>query len=461
MASLFGKESWHSALEEPLIERANTETGQQSVAHKLDFPRLSAALLANGLLRIASSTEGVLIGFYLAYLAKLGRPVDAALLGALGVVINGAELISAIPIGILTDRIPIRAVLVGGALLGAVASQLFGFTGLILIFYISRALEGVSNASSSPPLLVHLTDITQHDPATRGRVMSFFQVTLLTGIALGGLLAGVLWTAIRVYSFSVLAGIYLVVAVLFYWGVGPQPAAKATADGQSPSPKTHAPEHALSGFIQALKDPLVRRLAPAWVAMNAIVGLWLTHVSFQLSGLPITGQYLTGRFTPRQVGMILLVYAITFAVGVTLWGLVLARMDRLFALRISLVASFLLCLSLFLLNNPRIWTGRLHTLVLPLAGLSVLASSGFTPAALSYLADVVAKKEGRGSAMGLYTFLFGLGNLLGAALGGLLAHRYAFNGLVLGSVMLAAVALAGVALLSNPTAAPPPIQDIN
>ena len=441
-----------------MVERVNIEADQQPAVTKLDFPRLSAAILANGLLRIASSTEGVLIGFYLAYLAKMGRPVDAVLLGTLGVVINASELLSAIPIGILTDRIPIRAVLVGGALLGAVASQLFGFTGLIVIFYISRALEGISNASSSPPLLVHLTDITQHDPTTRGRFMSFFQVSLLTGIALGGLLAGVLWTAMRVYSFSVLAGIYLLVAVLFYWGVAPQKATPA-AEGQSPD-KPQTPAHALSGFIQALSDPLVRRLAPAWVAMNAIIGLWLTHISFQLSGLPIAGQYLTGRFTPRQVGMILLVYAIAFALGVTLWGLVLARMDRLRALRISLVAMFFVCLWLFLLNRPNIWTGRLHMLVLPLAGLSVIVGSGFTPAALSYLADVVAKKEGRGSAMGLYTFLFGLGNLLGAALGGLLARRYAFNGLVLGTVMLAAVALAGVALLSNPPAPPPPIQGI-
>jgi MFS family permease len=456
---LIRKEGWHPALEEQLEKRAITEVDQQpAVTTKLDFPRLSAAILANGLLRIASSTEGFLIGFYLAYLALHGRPVDAALLGALGVVINATELLSAIPIGILTDRIPIRAVLVGGALLGAIASQLFAFTGLIFIFYISRALEGISNASSSPPLLVHLTDITQHDPTTRGRVMSFFQVSLLTGIALGGLVAGVLWTTMQVYAFSVLAGIYLLVAVLFYWGVRPHKASPETKE--SPDLQTHTHPHALSGFIQALSDPLVRRLAPAWVAMNAIVGLWLTHVSFQLSGLPITGQYLTGRYTPRQVGIILLAYAVTFALGVSLWGLVLARMDRLRALRISLFAMFFVCLWLFLLNRPFIWTGRLHMLVLPLAGLSVIVGSGFTPAALSYLADVVAKKEGRGSAMGLYTFLFGLGNLLGAALGGLLARRYAFNGLVLGTVMLAAVALAGVALLSKPPAASPPIQEI-
>jgi predicted MFS family arabinose efflux permease len=305
---------------------------------------------------------------------------------------------------------------------------------------------------------VHLTDITQNNPTTRGRVMSFFQVSLLTGIALGGLLAGILWTAIRLYAFSVLAGLYVLVAILFYWGVRPHKTSPGA--GQSPETRPQTPAHALSGFFQALNDPLVRRLAPAWVAMNAIVGLWLTHVSFQLSGLPITGQYLTGRYTPRQVGMILLAYAITFALGVTLWGLVLARMDRLRALRISLVAMFFVCLWLFLLNRPFIWTGRLHMLVLPLAGLSVIVGSGFTPAALSYLADVVGKKEGRGSAMGLYTFLFGLGNLLGAALGGLLARRYAFNGLVLGTVMLAAVALAGVALLSNPPAAPSPAQEM-
>ena len=65
--------------------------------------RLLAVLIANGLLRIASSAGGALIGFYLAALARAGRPFDAGLVGALGVVVNVAEVAGALPVGLLAD----------------------------------------------------------------------------------------------------------------------------------------------------------------------------------------------------------------------------------------------------------------------------------------------------------------------------------------------------------------------
>ena len=60
-------------------------------------------LIANGLLRVANSASGALIGFYLARLAISGRGVDAGLLGVLGLVVNLAELGGAIPFGLLAD----------------------------------------------------------------------------------------------------------------------------------------------------------------------------------------------------------------------------------------------------------------------------------------------------------------------------------------------------------------------
>lgn len=47
-----------------------------------DARRLIAVLIANGLLRVANSAGGALAGFYLAHLARQGKPVDATILGA-------------------------------------------------------------------------------------------------------------------------------------------------------------------------------------------------------------------------------------------------------------------------------------------------------------------------------------------------------------------------------------------
>ena len=82
-----------------------------------------------------------------------------------------------------------------------------------------------------------------------------------------------------------------------------------------------------------------------------------------------------------------------------------------------------------------------------LVALSVMVESGFTPAALAYLADTAGQGEGRGAAMGVYTLLLGLGNALGAGIGGVLAKYLAFDGLILGTVALAIVALAALTLL--------------
>ena len=54
-------------------------------------------------------------------------------------------------------------------------------------------MEGISAGASGPPLLAHLADITQDAPLLRGRVMGVFELSVLAGLALGGLVGGVLW----------------------------------------------------------------------------------------------------------------------------------------------------------------------------------------------------------------------------------------------------------------------------
>ena len=402
--------------------------------HNPSPARLRVVLLGNGLLRVANAASGALIGFYLAALANEGRGTDAALVGALGVVANGAELAAAVPVGALSDRFSPRVLMVGGCLLGAGATQLFGISSVIPVFFLSRTLEGIASAAGGPPLLAHLTDVTAGAPQQRGRVMGQYELALLAGLALGGLLGGDLWGRAGTGAFAMLALVYLVAGAIFFWGM--QPVAT-----RSPRRGTFA------GLWAALRDPTLRRLAPAWLAMNAIVGMWLTHISFQLSGPEAAGQFLVGRFSPREVGFVLLGYAIVFALGVIGWGSLLGRMSRIRALRIAIVGMLAASLWLYLLNGSTGWPASLRWAVVVLLVVSVLVESGFTPAALAYLADVAGRSEGRGTTMGLYTLLLGVGNVLGAALGGALGDLLALNGLLLATVALATLSFASLALL--------------
>jgi len=265
--------------------------------------------------------------------------------------------------------------------------------------------------------------------------MGYYELSLLAGLALGSLVGGTLWDAIGTQAFSVLAVVYLLCAGLFWW---------ATSIPRGP---VIPAVHPLSGLRRALRDPQLRRLAPAWIAVNAIVGLWLTHIGFQLTGPTVQGQYLVGRFSAGETGLILLGYTLSLCAGVIAWGFALDHMPRLRVLRITLGGVLMVCLWLFLLNAATPWTTEIRILLTLLSGISLMIGSGFTPAALTYLADVTGESAGRGAALGIYTSLFGLGNALGAGLGGALAQTLAFNGLIVGTALLTVAAFGTLSVL--------------
>ncbi len=68
-------------------------------------------------------------------------------------------------------------------------------------------------------------------------------------------------------------------------------------------------------------------------------------------------------------------------------------------------------------------------IVLLLIGMFV--ESGFTPAALTYLAEIAEEQaQDRGSVMGVYSVLLSVGQLAGTALAGPFAAAAGFNGLI-------------------------------
>lgn len=394
---------------------------------------LPLVLLGNALMRIAGGAGGVLVGLYLADLANRGSGVDAALVGTLGAVSFAAELVGALPMGVLSDTFAPRVLMVAGALLGAVATQLFGLSGMVSIFFLARALEGLAASASAPSILAHLTDVTEGDEGLRGKAMSYFELSLLVGLALGGLVGGVLWKWLGIRAFAAIAAVYLLCAVMLAIG----------AVGS----RKHSSSEALSGLIKALREPSLRRLAPAWLCMNAIVGLWLGPTfTFLLTLNERRGQYLTGLFTatPDRIGLVLLVYSIVFATGVTIWSFIMARFERKQILRIALLAMLVVCVGLYFINHSQDWSATLRWALIAMTALCVMVESGFTPTALALLADVVGSHAGRGAAMGIYSVLLSIGALLGSFIAGVLGNRFAIDGLIFATLGMALISMLAV-----------------
>ncbi len=401
--------------------------------------RLPLVLVGHGIMRIGSGAGGVLVGLYLSELANRGHNINVELVGALGAMSFGAELVGALPMGMLADVIVPRVLMSAGGLIAAAGICVMGITTATPLFFVSRGLEGLGAAAAVPSTLAYLTDVTISDRKLRGSVMSYFELTLLAGIALGSPLASVLWRAFGRVGFTIAAAIYVVSAVLLSLG----------AIGSTKATRTKPIENLKHAFAERS----VRRLVPAWISMNAIIGLWLgpTFI-FLLTRRSGSNQFIAGLFAdnPSGVGWILLIYSVVFATGVTAWTFFLHRVSRKQVLYISLSAMLVVCAGLYIFNHSQAWSSPVRWVLLCAIAISVMVESGFTPAALTLLADVVGGDTGRGSAMGIYSALLGAGALIGSVLAGAVGAKLSVDGLIYTTFALALLSMFTVRQIPGP-----------
>jgi len=372
----------------------------------------------------------VLVGVFIADLANRGQSVGAGLVGTLAAISFGVELLAAVPLGMLSDVVPARTLMTGGALLAGFATWMFGLTQNANVFVVSRALEGLAAAAIVPALLAHLTDETAVDARRRAKAMSYFELSLLAGLALGGVVGARLWTAFHAWAFTALALLYGAAAFLLFVGTAYSVAYRSA--------------EVWEGLRRALAVPQLRQLAPVWVCMNAIIGLWLgPTLFFLLTNRSASSQMLSGLMAdkPEGLGWLLFGYSLVFAIGVVAWSRVLPRIELRSALRVSLLAMLAASVALLLLNHSNHQPVQFRWVLTAVIALFVMVESGFTPAALSLLAAAVGPRIGRGSAMGIYSFLLGVGALVGSVLAGIAGRWLAIDGLIYVTLGLACVAL--------------------
>jgi MFS family permease len=322
-----------------------------------------------------------------------------------------------------------------------------GFTTHMPLLFVTRLLEGSSTAASIPSTLGFIAAETSHDEKLRGRVVALFEFVSLGGmLAVGPALAGQLWDRFGRPAFFLNCVFYLIALLLYAYGVAEVPRDRRDEISGSTSGRKATAE--VSRYWKIATSRKVLMFAPTWLAINAILGLWALQAPLLLKGNIVdTSQFLMRDYGATNIGYGTAALAVVFGAGLLFWGAVYARFRRTTMLLIGVGAFVVMALDVLAINHLG---GTSFALLMALVGVAAAAlfvMSGATPAALGLLADVSEGfEDDRSAIMGLYSVFLGLGQVLGAVIGGVAATWKGIDGLLVATAGLLAV---GILALAN------------
>jgi len=399
---------------------------------------LWAVILGTFTLRFSTGLTGAMLVYYLDDLpAYGGERVDAVVLGLFTASFFAAELLLSPFFGMLADRFGYHRIMQLGPAFGAVAVVLTGITTSLVLLGATRWLEGASTAASVPAILGFVAVATVGDEGLRGRAVARFEAATLAGIGGGIVAAGVVYTALGNVAFFANALLYGVSWCIYRFGISDP---RVDHGGRE-----HEQRTTLRRYWEILRGAHVWLLAPTWIAINAVIGLWTAQSIFQLirdPGLEFADQLLMGGFTPLAVSAGLGVGMLIFFAGLVYWGNRFRRLRRTTIIGYGIAGGGVMASAALALNHghglPTVLLAGFLALIV--GGLFVLA--GATPAALGLLADMSEPyPRDRGAIMGLYSVFLAIGQITGSLVGGVAADARGIDGLLVVTLVFLAVAL--------------------
>jgi MFS family permease len=407
---------------------------------------ISSMLLATFVLRVSTSVTGGMLVYLVDELTR-NRGTGP---GALSLLTGGfytTELTGAILFGVLADRYGRKVVMLLGPVFGSAAVFMTGLTTQLPVLFVTRLLEGSSTAASVPSTLGFIAAETSHDEQLRGRVVALFELVSLGGmLAVGPWLAGHLWETLGRQAFFLNCFFYLLALCLYAYGVREAPRRRDAAQAAR-SVATVRMEFLRYWRLATSRSVLL--FAPTWLAINAILGLWALQAPLLLRGnIHDPSQFLMKGVSAGAIGNGSAALAIVFGLGLLFWGSVYSRFRRTTMLLVGVCAFVVMALDILAINHLGGTSTGLLILLVAVAVVALFVMSGATPAALGLLADVSEGfEEDRSAIMGLYSVFLGLGQVLGAVLGGIFASWRGIDGLLLATALLLVVGLVALANL--------------
>ena len=417
-----------------------------------------AVLAGTFTLRFSTGLTGAMLTFYLAELPKHHGVLDQVLgLGA-GILVGSfafaiihasfyaSELLLSPLFGVLSDRQGHWRVMQYGPFFGLIAVILTWATTNIPLIIGTRLLEGAATAASIPSILGFIAVATAMDEGLRGKAVARFEAATLAGLLAGFAVAGPLFTIFGPEAFLMNGVVYVISLAIYRYGVDRNLEASLEA-----AHATGGSGIDFSRYRRILGQSHVWLLAPTWIAINAVLGLFTTQTIFQLVRQPdprFRDQLLMGGFEPLQISIGLAIGGLLFFAGLIYWGNRFKSLRRTTIILYGLGGGALLVVAAVAINHsaglPDV--GRLVIAVPAVFGLFVLA--GATPAAIGLLADVTeAYPDDRGAIMGLYSVFLGLGQIGGAFIAGIAAEGLGLDGILVASLVLLVLAVVPLVFL--------------
>src|SRR5712691_8236773 len=224
-------------------------------------------LIGTCILRANGGAGTVIYGLFLAQIASSsGQFITSLQVGFLSVVYFATELTLAPFMGALSDRWGRRKFMIIGPLIGLIEVALLPFVPLInpLPYFLSlRLISGTSSAMTTPAVLSYLADFTALDQSRRMRAMSLFELATSGGIAIGVVFGGIAWEHLGRFAFILLAAFYLAVSLCMTLA----PRVRQMIDQSNLKILSIR-------YWGILRTPRLFIFMPAWICINAMVGVW-------------------------------------------------------------------------------------------------------------------------------------------------------------------------------------------
>jgi predicted MFS family arabinose efflux permease len=369
---------------------------------------------------IQSNSASTIIPPYLDHMA-----VPVAAIGSLISLGPLFALTSRLPMGMIYNRARARMLVSFAVLAMGCTNFLYSFAADKLAFALIHASNGFAYGAATTLYMAFYVDSLAGDE-NRNHAMGYYVGALALGYSTGNFFGGLIadrWGYDATYQLGALLSL---VAVGLLWLLqGPSGKGASSAKTKTGAPVSYGES------LKALLDPQL--------AIVVIVALFL-NLLHQLGGVFISLYGLAVGMSLTQIGVIRAAYAGCNAVTRPISGHVVNKIGHR---GLSYFGFPLQALLLMLVPNFTAF----HAILL------VYVSSGFLRAvvlvanAVGLVQDVPENRVRRGLASGVYNAAGDLGNILGPAIGGFIAHATGIASVfVIGSLGSMALFLAGIFL---------------
>jgi MFS family permease len=376
------------------------------------------------LIFIADVVTGVQIPLFPLYTISLGASLG--MLGLITAVLGLARLASALPVGMLSDRLDRKTVLVGGMITFALSFVLYALAPTAELLAVPRTLQAIAMVATFPLGIAYIGDVVER--RDRGAAIGVYTAAMGSGFAVGPLLGS--WVgSVAGYPAAYLTGAAIAVVGAAYGAARLVRTKVKTVETPTAPRLVDVP-----ALVALARHPAMVMACVANIAMTlSMTGAIFTYFPVYARGVGISTVAIGSLFAWRSIAS---------ASGRIPMGPLSSRLPAHWTLAAVLVVEAAIDLAISRTASPLALTALL---ILEGIGFGVFLVSGQMTVAAT------AAQTNRGAAVGLFWMAGSIGDFFGPIALGFIAQE---RGLIVVfqtvavSVMVGAVLVAGLGMLA-------------